>query len=63
MASRKLVAIALEAEHRGEIYVDNVKALIEADHVPRSDLDEVAANLADRSANRFADGTPVQTSN
>jgi outer membrane protein len=54
VASRKLVAIALEAEHRGEVYVDNVKALIEADHVPRSDLDEVAANLADRSANRFA---------
>src|SRR6202035_1548979 len=40
--------------HRGEVYVDNVKALIDADHVPHTDLNDVAANLADRAANRIA---------
>ena len=54
VASRKMLAIAADAERRGETYVDNVKALIHADHVPRSDLNDVAANLADRSANRIA---------
>ena len=54
VATQKLLLIAADAEHRGEVYVDNVKALIDADHVPRTDLNDVAANLADRAANRIA---------
>jgi outer membrane protein len=54
VAAKKLLAIASDAEQRGGVYVDNVRALIEADHVPHSDLNEVAANLADRAANRIA---------
>ena len=54
VASQKMLAIATDAEHRGAVYVDNVKSLIDADHVPHSDLNDVAANLAERSANRIA---------
>jgi outer membrane protein len=53
VASEKVLAIATDAQQRGAAYVETVQALIEADHVPRSDLNQVAANLADRSANRI----------
>jgi outer membrane protein len=54
VAANELLEITADAEKRGQIYVDNVKAFIEADHVPRSDLNVAAANLADRSSNRIA---------
>jgi outer membrane protein len=53
-AAQQNVVIAKDAEERGVVYVDNVKAFIQADHVPRSDLNEVTANLANRTANRIA---------
>lgn len=54
VAASRNVAIANEAEERGKTYRDNVKSLVEADHVPRSDLNEVTANLAQRASNRIA---------
>ncbi|HXY09848.1 MAG TPA: TolC family protein [Terriglobales bacterium] len=54
VAANELLTITSDAEKRGGVYVDNVQSLIEADHVPRSDLNVAAANLADRSANRIA---------
>ena len=53
VAARKALAIAEASEQRGQTYVDNVQALIDADKVPRSDIYEVKANLADRSAARL----------
>ena len=46
--------VALSAESRGHVYVENTQALIDADHVPRSDLNEVRANLTERTATRIA---------
>jgi outer membrane protein TolC len=54
VAARKGLAIAEEAERRGQIYLNNVQALVAADHVPRNDLNEVTANLAQRSSARLA---------
>jgi outer membrane protein len=54
VAANELLNITSEAEARGKTYVDNVKALVDADHVPRSDLNVAAANLADRASNRVA---------
>lgn len=53
-AARKNLAIAADAEGRGKIYVDNVQALVEADHAPRNDMNEVVANLAQRTSTRIA---------
>jgi outer membrane protein TolC len=53
VAARKALEIAQASEQRGQTYVDNVQALIDADKVPRSDIYEVKANLADRSAARL----------
>lgn len=54
VAAYKNLAIAVDAEERGKTYVENVQAFISADRVPRSDIHEVTANLADRSASRAA---------
>jgi outer membrane protein TolC len=54
VAAEKAVAVALDAEARGRTYLENVKALVAADQVPRNDLNEVTANLASRSATRVA---------
>jgi len=54
VAAKRNLAIAYEAEERGRQYLDNVQALVAGDHVPRNDLNEVAANLAQRSSNRIA---------
>lgn len=54
VAARKALAVAGDAEGRGRSYVENVSAFIEADRVPRSDLNNVTANLADRAATRIA---------
>jgi outer membrane protein len=53
VGARKLLKIALDAETRAQVYVENVQALIDADHVPRSDINEVNANRADSTANRI----------
>jgi outer membrane protein TolC len=54
VAASRNVAIANEAEDRGKAYRDNVQSLVEADHVPRNDLNEVTANLAQRASSRIA---------
>jgi outer membrane protein len=54
VAAVKQLQVAISAEDRGRVYVDNTQALIDADHVPRSDINEVSANLAQRTATRIA---------
>jgi outer membrane protein TolC len=54
VAARKVLKIAQDAEQRGIAYVDNVQAFIDADRVPQSDIHEVTANLAGRTATRIA---------
>ena len=54
VAARKALKIAEDAELRGHAYVENVQAFIDADRVPRSDIHEVSANLAGRTATRIA---------
>ena len=61
VAANESLSITIDAEARGKVYVDNVKALVDADHVPRSDLNVAAANLADRSSNRVAAQQQVAT--
>ncbi len=48
----KVLGIDIESERRGIEYRDNVQALIDADAVPRNDLNAVVANLAQRAATR-----------
>jgi outer membrane protein TolC len=54
VAARRNLDIAVQAEDRGNIYFQNVQQLAAADRVPRNDLHEVTANLAQRSATRVA---------
>lgn len=54
VAAKNNLVVAAGSEERGRKLLENVKALIAADHVPRRDIDEVEANLADRVANRIA---------
>lgn len=54
VAARKNLEIAQDSEQRGHAYVENVQAFIDADRVPRSDIHEVVANLAGRTATRIA---------
>lgn len=54
VAAQKNLVIAQENEDRGKVYLNNVQALVDADHVPRNDLHEVMANLAQRSSTRLA---------
>jgi outer membrane protein len=54
VAARQILAITRDAEERGKTYLESVQALIEADQSPRNDLNEVMANLAQRSSNRLA---------
>jgi outer membrane protein len=52
VAARASLTIAIDAEQRGRVYLDNVQQLVKADRVPRNDLNEVTANLAQRSSGR-----------
>jgi outer membrane protein len=54
LAARRFLEVAIEAEERGKTYVDNTQALVDADRVPRNDLHEVTANLAQLSSQRVA---------
>jgi outer membrane protein TolC len=53
-AARRSLEVYREAEARGRVMLDTVSALIDADKIPRSDVSEVQANLADRIASRIA---------
>jgi outer membrane protein len=54
MASRLTRDVYRDAEQRGQALLETVQALIKADKIPRSDLNEVLANLSDRSSSRVA---------
>ncbi len=54
VAARRSLEIAASTEERGRTLVENVNALIEADQVPRSDINDVSANLADRVSARLS---------
>jgi outer membrane protein TolC len=54
VAAHQSLGIAQDSEQRGRAYVENVQAFIDADRVPRSDIYEVTANLAARTATRIA---------
>lgn len=46
--------VTTESEQRGVTFVENVRALIDADKAPRADLNQVMANLAERTSSRLA---------
>ncbi len=54
VAAEDALKVAAGSEERGRRLVQDVQALIDGDQEPRSDINEVAANLADRTANRIA---------
>ena len=49
----RLAAVAASSEERGRMFLQNVQDLIQADRIPRNDLNQVRANLADRTASRI----------
>jgi outer membrane protein len=46
--------VAVSSEERGQVFVDNVRTLITADKMPRAELYQVLANLAERTTTRLA---------
>ena len=54
LGAAKDLKVVQESEERGQIYVQNVQTLITADRVPQSEIHQVNANLATRSAARIA---------
>jgi outer membrane protein TolC len=54
VAAERALEVFVGSEERGKLFVENVKDLIEADQVPRNELNQVLANFADRTSNRIA---------
>lgn len=54
LGAARILGVAQESERRGEVYVENVRTLINADRVPKSEIHQVDANLAARAAARIA---------
>ena len=54
VAATKQLQVASSSEDRGRAYVDNVQTLINAGRVARTEINQVAANLAVRTAGRIA---------
>lgn len=54
VAATKQLEVAKASEERGKTYVENVETLIQADRVAKSEINQVAANLATRTADRIA---------
>lgn len=54
LAAKRQLEVAAGSEQRGRLLLETVKALIDADQVPRSDIYQVNANVADRVANRIS---------
>jgi outer membrane protein len=52
IASRLTRDVYRDAEERARTFLGTVQALIEADKIPRSDLNQVLANLQDRASSR-----------
>jgi outer membrane protein TolC len=53
-AAQLAYEVADSSVQRGQVFVDNVRTLIDADRVPRVELNQVLANLAERTATRLA---------
>ena len=53
LASQKNLDIAAASEARARKYLEDVNTLVEADQIPKNDLHELEANLAQRSATRI----------
>ena len=49
----RLLAVAESSEERGRKLLENVQDLIQADRIPRNEINQVRANLADRIAARI----------
>ena len=54
VAALKNLEVLRGSEARGQALVDTVRYLIDADQLPRNDINDVTANLADRTTNRVA---------
>jgi outer membrane protein len=54
VAAKTVLAVARGSEERGRLLRDNVQTLIDAGRTPQNDIHNVAANLAERTANRIA---------
>lgn len=54
VANQKLVAIAREAEERARTDMENTQSLVNADRLPRENLNEVNANVAQSASTRVA---------
>jgi outer membrane protein TolC len=54
VGAAKNLKVVQGSEERGKIYVDNIQTLIAAGRVPQSEINQVNANLATRSAARIA---------
>lgn len=53
LAAEKLVAIAREAEDRARTDVENTQTLVDADQLPRANLNEVKASLSQSASTRI----------
>jgi len=54
VAAMKGLDVLRSSEERGNAFVENVRALIDADKVPRNEINQVLANLANRTADRIS---------
>jgi outer membrane protein len=54
VAATKQLQVASSSEERGRAYLDNVQTLINAGRVAKTEINQVAANLATRTAGRIA---------
>lgn len=53
LAALRNFQVAKGSEERGKIYVENVQTLIDADRVPKAEIYQVQANLAERTVQRL----------
>lgn len=56
VAAQRTFVVAAAAADRGQLLVDSMRALVDGDQIPRADMASALANLADRTASRFAAG-------
>jgi outer membrane protein len=54
VASRRLLGIARDAEERSRTDVDNTQTLVNADRLPKQDLNDMNASLAQSASSRIA---------
>jgi outer membrane protein TolC len=54
VAAKRLAGVYEDAESRGQIYVQTVRSLIDADKLPRAEISQVLANLASKAAQRIS---------